>query len=416
AGDEVTSTEAIQLTVPYGPLRLGVLWFPWRFPEDVSADFIAGDAGFTSNGAEVYLQLENRLVARSPHVTGFVIYANGTLELGYLYDYFRWSIGPESVMVSGATAAERLRARNLFIPRDLTSQLHILYAKYTNGRFFWNGEVDYWESTVRHQPNATHTDENSGPPFVGGFPGAGSVYQTNYTEMWRYLVETGIVAGPTKVTLLGSWASGFDRRAGVLIDRQGAALWVGPRNTTGALFTLHPNWANTIVYCPYNYLMVFNYGGGTNSFNRNGDGYLIDAFAYAIRLDYAVAANLNVWATFFRAHRVSKGYGWGYIKPDLDGDVAYERVPGFGPSAVPAIPDDDLGWEVNAGMDWALLDGLELSMRLAYWRPGKWFCYACISRANPGWAAPNAANLYGTIPDRTIDPVAALEVALIASF
>jgi hypothetical protein len=136
---------------------------------------------------------------------------------------------------------------------------------------------------------------------------------------------------------------------------------------------------------------------------------------YAIRLDFAVAANLNISGAFFRAHRVSKGYGWGYIKPDLDGDVSFERVAGFGPTAVPAIPDDDLGWEVNAGVAWALLDGLEVDLRCAYWRPGKWFSYACISRANPGWATPNAANLYGTIPNRTIDPVAALEVVVTAS-
>ena len=46
--------------------------------------------------------------------------------------------------------------------------------------------------------------------------------------------------------------------------------------------------------------MVFNYGGGNNAFNRNGDGFLTDAFAYAVRFDYSVAANLNVWGVFSR--------------------------------------------------------------------------------------------------------------------
>ena len=151
-----------------------------------------------------------------------------------------------------------------------------------------------------------------------------------------------------------------------------------------------------------------------------GDGFLTDAFEYAARFDYAVAANLNVWASFLKANRVSKGYGWGYIRPEEEGDVTYQRLtaisdPAVG-TAVPAIPDDDLGWEVNAGVDWMLLDGLQVNTRVSYWQPGKWFNYACISRANPGWAAPAAGNLYGTAPDRVIDPILGLEVAVGVGF
>lgn len=416
SGEDVTSTEALQLTVPYGPFKLGVLWFPWRLADDVSADFIAGDPGMTA-GVEVSLQTENKAVQRSPHLSGFVVYNCATFEMGYLYDRFGWSLGPENLIVSnGATAADRLLARNLYIPRDLISQLHILYAKYFNGRFFINTELDYWESTVRHGRNVNNTDENSGAPSVGGFAGAGSVFQTNYTEMLRWAAETGAVVGPSMVRLFSSWSPGFDRRAGVLIDKQGAGLWVGPQNTADALLTIHPNWANTLLYNPYSYLMVFNYGGGNNAFNRNGDGFLTDAFAYAARFDYSVAANLNIWASFLKANRVSKGYGWGYMQPDLEGDVAYERLAGFGATAVPAIPDDDLGWEVNVGFDWALLDGLELNTRFSYWQPGKWFSYACMSRANPGWAAPAAGNNYGTVPNRTIDPVLGAEIVVGTGF
>lgn len=415
SGEDVTSTEALQLTAPYGPMQLGLLWFPWRLPEDVSTDYIVQDAGFTSPGVDVSFQQDDQLIARSPHLSGFFMYGCGSMEFGYLYDYFRWSIGPESLMVSGGTGAERLLARNLFIPRDLVSQMHILYAKYFNGLFFFNAEASCWDSMVRHQPNANRTDENSGPPFVGGFAGAGSVYQTNYTRMWRYMVETGVLLGPTKISAFGFWSSGFDRRAGVLIDRQGAALWVGPQNTTNALFTLHPNWSNSLIFDPYNYLMVYTYAGGINTFDHNGDGFLADAFALALRADYSVAANLVLWASFLKANRVSKGYGWGYLAPDLDGDVAYTRVQGFGRTAVPAIPDDDLGWEVTLGMEWQLLEGLGLNALFAYWQPGKWFSYACISRANPGWANQAPGNLWGIAPDRTIDPVLGVQITLSAS-
>jgi hypothetical protein len=420
SGEDVTSTEAVQLTVPYGPFKFGVLWFPWRLADDVSADYIAGDPGMTPD-VEVAFQTENKSVQRSPHLTGFVVYGSGNFQMGYLHDYFRWYLGPENLIVSnGATSADRLLARNLFIPRDFKSRLHILYAKYYNGRFFFNAEVDYWDSQVRHGANGNNTDENSNAPVVGGFAGTGSVFQTNYTEMVRWAVETGTTIGPSKLSLYAFWSSGFDRRAGVLIDRQGEGLWVGPQNTANALLTIHPNWANTILFNPYSYLMVFNYGGGNNAFNRNGDGFLTDAFAYAARFDYAVAANLNVWTSVLKANRVSKGYGWGYIRPDQEGDVAYERLtaisdPAVG-AAVPAIPDDDLGWEINLGVDWALLDGLQVNTRVSYWQPGKWFNYACISRANPGWAAPAAGNLYGTIPNRVIDPVLGLEIAVGVGF
>lgn len=410
SGEDVTSTEALQLSVPYGPLTLGALWFPWRLADDVSADTITG--ALPTPDLEVFTQAENRSFQRSPHLTGFVVYQNANLDMGYLYDHFGWYLGPENLIVTGdgVTGADRIQARNLFIPRDLSSQLHILYAKYNNGRFFFNIEGNYWESTVRHRRNGNNTDENDGAPDVGGFAGAGSVFQTNYTEMLRATVETGVLMGPSKFTALGFWSSGFDRRAGVLIDKQGAGLWVGPQNTSDNLLTLHPNWANTIVFNPYSYLLVFNYGGGNNAFNRNGDGFLVDAFAYAARLDYSVAANLNVWASFLKAHRLSKGYGWGFISPDGEGDVTYERLPGYQATAVPAIPDDDLGWEINAGVDWALLDGLELNTRVSYWQPGKWFSYACRSRANAGWDVPLAGNNYGTIPDRTIDPVFGVEI------
>lgn len=417
SGEDVTTTEAVQLSVPYGPLTIGILWFPWRLADDVSAAAIAGALA----GPEVSIQTENQSFARSPHITGFLRFECANMDVGYLYDYFGWYLGPENLVLDDtATPANRLLARNLFIPREVNSQLQILYSKYNNGRFFFNAELDYWQGATTNRANANGTDENNAVPLVGGFGGTGSVYQTDYTEMLRGTLETGVVAGPSKLSLLGFWSSGFDRRAGVLIDRQGAGLWIGPQNTADSLVTLHPNFANTVVFNPYSYLLVFNYGGGNNSFNRNGDGYLTDAFAYAARVDYAVAANLNVWGSFFKANRLSKGYGWGYIRPDMAGDVSYERLTAISATpvaaAVPAIPDDDLGWEVTAGFDWTLLDGLQFGATFAYWQPGKWFNYACISRENPGWTAPAAGNLYGTVPNRTIDPVMALQVTAEAGF
>jgi hypothetical protein len=415
SGEDVTTTDSIQLTVPYGPLSIGILWFPSRFAdESIPLDTLSG--GLPTADTGVFIQTENGATLRDPQISLFAKYSACNVEMGYLLDTFRWSLGPESVIVddNGGTTG-RAAARGRFIPRDLDSQMHILYAKYFSGRVFFNAEVDFWNSLVRNKRNLDNTDEAGGSPNVGGIAGAGSAFQAQHTEAQRYTVEAGSVLGPAKVTLLWSWASGFDRRHGVLIDKQGAGLWLGPRNTGDNLLTLHPNFANTILYNPYNYLMVFNYGGGNNAFNRNGDGFLVDANLYAARFDYSLAANMNAWASFLYADRVSHGYGWGYITPNMAVDVDYARQGDFNNPA-PAIPDSNLGWEINAGLDWMLLEGLIFAGRVSYWQPGKWFSYACTSRANPGWNAPTAANNFGVVPGREIDAVMGMEIALGAEF
>ena len=155
--------------------------------------------------------------------------------------------------------------------------------------------------------------------------------------------------------------------------------------------------------------MIFNYGTGGNYFNIQGDGQVNDASVYAARIDYAVAANLNVWGSFLWADRVSHGYGWGFITPGAEG-ATYTRLGNY-TTPTPAIPDSNLGWEWNVGMDWGLLEGLIFSSRFAYWQPGNWFKYACVSRTDAGWNAP-VAPTWGVDPERNIDPVVALEMAL----
>ena len=129
-----------------------------------------------------------------------------------------------------------------------------------------------------------------------------------------------------------------------------------------------------------------------------------DAFVLAARLDYAVAANLNVALSLFRADRTSHGYSWACIGPNAglgafpgtpDGniDLNLNRYPGS-----PNIPDGSLGTEIGLAMDWKLLEGLVLGINAAYWKPGAWFTYACVDRSVPGWATGTAANLFGTKP------------------
>ena len=154
----------------------------------------------------------------------------------------------------------------------------------------------------------------------------------------------------------------------------------------------------------------YQYGAGLMAINGNGEGHMTDSNSFGARLDYAVAANLNVYGTFFYADRVSGGWPWGILTLQADGNgtgrvilLGQSQTPGEGLSALlnapqnqgpnfaPNIPDNSLGWEINVGADWKLLEGLTLRMRGAYWNVGNWFKFACIDKgvANT-WNVPLA--------------------------
>jgi hypothetical protein len=169
--------------------------------------------------------------------------------------------------------------------------------------------------------------------------------------------------------------------------------------------------------------MVYAYGLGTHINDDTYHGYVEDASIYAGRFDYAVAANLNVYGSFAWADRVSKsGYGWGFLKPSTSA-TALGQINKQDRWGAPSIPDTNLGWEVDAGVDWKLLEGLLLNVTAGYWQPGKWWNYACVDKAVPAWdtagtgpAAPVTAVRWGINPDRTIDPIWGLELKVSGQF
>jgi len=166
-----------------------------------------------------------------------------------------------------------------------------------------------------------------------------------------------------------------------------------------------------------------------NTFNQglNQEGYMLDALVLAARLDYAVASNLNVFATFFTAERASKGYPWGFISPkysssppvsnyipfiSYDGNVMLAFSTN---SLAPSIPDTSLGHEIDLGLVWKLLENWTIEVVASRWQPGRWFSYACIDKSTQ-WRTPTASNNYGTNPGRTIDAIMALRVDLTSYF
>ena len=198
------------------------------------------------------------------------------------------------------------------------------------------------------------------------------------------------------------------------------------------VFAFDQDRASISVFRPYSILLSTNYGAGVNAFGRSGTGYMADASVLAARLDYAVAANLNLYGSFLTARRVSHGYPWGYIRPQISraeivaqaplttqagatGAVEYANRGTFIDPA-PSIPDNDLGWEVNAGISWQLLESWLLNATVGYWHPGRWFNYACIDRSVSQWENPSQANGWGVNPDRIIDGVFGLDLSMTVDF
>jgi hypothetical protein len=138
---------------------------------------------------------------------------------------------------------------------------------------------------------------------------------------------------------------------------------------------------------PYQFLMFETYAGGNDAFNgvlvSDDHGMMSDAYAFAARLDYAVASNLNIWGSYIWAHRLERA---GFFKgaklsngaPATAADVATFITLNFGPPGAinPYVDDGYLGWEGNVGIDWKLLEGMNMHVAYSYWQPGDWFTQA----------------------------------------
>jgi hypothetical protein len=392
-GSDGLSTESLVLNMPYGPFDLGVAFYPHRPARRGQTitidpyDLVAKQQYF--NHADKSGVILNDLAF-------YVVYNNGPLQAGVLASYGAYHIGPEAQLLNPAGLT-----RAPYLAQDSHYFHGTFFEKYKNGRIFFNAELSwlYW------------TDKLMGADAVTLGP------TTRYTEQWRYMLEAGALVGPAKISVLNAWTPGPDRRYGALLRKQPAA------------FVWHPTFdtllGNFDVFRPYSFILSYNYGAGLNAYNLSLDGYMRDAWVVGARMDYAVASNLNIYGTFLWAERTSKGYGWACIAPNdnnlppqfiatpNDGNVQWAIN---GAAGSPNIPDTALGWEVNLGLDWQLLEGYTVGFLAGYWQPGRWFSYACIDRSVPNWNVPAPANYWGTRPDRTIDPVVAGQFTMNFSF
>ena len=421
---EDATHESLLFTVPYGPMTFGIGFYPMTLGQ---VDFFDMPRRTDDAWVEYWLAMDDYYLpslfwdknGRPNKYMAFVNYQAGPLKIGAGTQHTSLHFGPE-----GARYED-----DEFPSTDVTDLEGWIYAKYANGRFFINAEADFFYRSRYAQPTATGdiVVNDGGTVATPINDGGGSIFAPKYIESWRWMIEAGVLAGPAKLSLLYAYVPGPDRRHGVLIDRQPTTFFVDPGS-------LQPDWdpreeaiylnkhvGNLGVFRPYSLLFAYDYGAGLNCYDLNGNGCVTDASVLAARLDYSLAANLNLSCSFLWAERVSHGWQWGCIWPDA-------RVATFVPirnlispnteftNPVPTIPDRALGWEVGVGAQWKLLESMLLHVQGAYWQPGRWFNYACIDRSVDGWNNPSPTTNWGVNPDRTIDPIFGLDMRIIADF
>ncbi|MBM4328391.1 MAG: hypothetical protein FJ118_14650 [Deltaproteobacteria bacterium] len=309
--------------------------------------------------------------------------------------------GPESQDTSAR--------RRSFPPADTDIFEGHLAFEFNNGRLLLDTELDWYYRTIRYQRSLDGT-VNGRPDNVDG---SGSLFASDYYQSWRFKVELGFSHYMWQVRFFYAWLPGPDRRHGVLIDRQPLIQEF--------------KYAAPTLFGTYSDILANAYSGGVGGF-----GDIPGASSFGVVVEHMVAANLMVNASFLTATRNSHGYGWGFVRPSTAADIAASVAQGTTPplafgsvsygargsytDPAPAIPDNDLGWEVDAGIRWQLLRDWEFFAAVAFWKPGRWFSYACIDKSVANWDVPSSANNFGVNPGRTIDPVVAVVLGLEAAF
>ena len=262
----------------------------------------------------------------------------------------------------------------------------VLYAKYNNGRFFANAEYA-WITMDKYN--------------IGARP--------SYFEAYHWFLETGLFAGPAKLTAMAAAASGS----------------VLNNSNPTKIYTAFP--INYQAMEPYEWLMFNTYGGGNQQFGGllatdDGTGQMGDAYCLAGRLDYAVASNLNVWGSYIWAHRLEQnGVAFGAYDSTGAGATPAE-IAAFAANAGRAgvytgryiygyVTDGFIGWEADAGVDWKLLENFTAKLRYAYWQPGDFFKEAYQARTPAADGSPLDSQVLSTR-----DAIQAFQASLIVNF
>src|SRR5271157_1578337 len=356
-----TRTEALLTVVPYGPFCF--LYGIWL--SQGAAPFMDGWNQSPDSGR------------KNSMFQGFwIVYNNADLQLGggWIGRTTKLGRGDLNFVPSFTPVLPAAPVPGEVIASERFLNHWLAYLKYNNGRFFANAEYSWVTLDF-------HNTLNGGPTAMS------PVLSQPRFLLQHAFAESGFLFGPSKLTFMWAWSPGQNQ-----VNPNNGVLPAGTLTTNSVPYPI-----NYQAMEDYNTLMFYTYGGGNNQFNwtfgADGTGCMGDAWALGIRLDHAVASNLNVWGTYLWAERLERD---GYLAGQFGGVTATDplSVTGNVPIVVagsefrgrggrgsttlsdPFASSRFLGWEANAGVNWKLFEGMTLNVKYAYWQPGDWFDWA----------------------------------------
>jgi hypothetical protein len=261
--------------------------------------------------------------------------------------------------------------------------LNVAYLKFQYGRFFFNGEYD------QEYLKVTRT----GGRGISGYPKA-------------WMLEGGLFSGPWRFMVANFYRQGHDRQGGTL----DVASPTGQTGTT----QVGDSWSQFMVMGggqeaikPYNFLIGY-FGTGNNSYDPSGYPTYLDFMALAARVDYALASNLGMWASWMYARRASNTGTWtGQFTGGIDPPTTHGSN----------VPDNNLGQEVDLGLTWKLLENVKWDTTFGIWKPGRWFQSAYTDYSQPNLTKDALSQISIRVtPDRSIDPIIGMRTGLTVEF
>ena len=387
----VRASSSFGATANYGPLKIG---FSPYFTRRNSSWALGGTSRNTGNNP-VQRNEDRRVYIEA--LMGEIEYSNGPLVVQIVSDSYRQPYSP-NVNGRGAALTTPAYASNT---DDVVRYRIATAAKYFNGRYFFNAEADWFNTWNSDRGTATI-------PYAGG-----PVNVNENANGWLYGLETGCICGPAKFTANYVRATGEDPST----------------RFTGEDAAFSEQGLSSAYMKPWGYLMYWMYGTGTN-FDADGYGQPTNLHHLGVRFDYAVASNLNfftvysnAWRDQPNAYRLGGSYQIG-LQTFTNANIATAQAGGFGGHAV---PDNFrfVGWEIDTGVNWKLLENLTWNTTLCLWQPGNWWGAAypntsaiyragVVPNANPNNAAGETLATVNT--GRTIDPLFAVETTLVVDF
>ena len=348
-----TRSEMYLLAVPYGPFRF--LFGLWPASMRIPSNW-----AITPDSA----------VKSTSHQALFMTYDASSLRMGAA-SILRQYHGDNTVPY----------LRNV----DDTTWLNLAFLKYWDGRFFAN--VEYaWANIDRARL------VNLGQDGVI----RETLSQTMAVEANHFFAEGGLTAGPLKLSLMFGLASGPVLNNGNRLRNVPAGGFFLSA-ATPAPFEPGPNpkvyvpWAiNYQALEPYEFLMFNTYAGGNNggwnaldfTYVADDHGMMTDGYCLAGRIDYSLAANLNLWGSYIWAHRLERA-GTYFGQFQSSGSLAAGSIPNLKAFYADAgrswgtgndyVSDGFIGWEVNLGVDWELLESVAFRCRYSFLAAGRVF-------------------------------------------